>query len=160
MYFLSVTTEHENSGSKQISSSQRYRALYSCMFCNEKAWSWRGLSFRELTGLTCRRKIKKNEFNFFPSEKVCLLERRIHSRFRGTFDLGLHRKLKDENSTFGLGGLMIQKPEVGMSSEVKTAAESASQHACTLQSGLLHDCQFPSLENKNRRKKKEDLNYV
>lgn len=88
------------------------------------------VSFSELTELTCRRKIKKNEFNFFPS--ACLLEQRIHSRFRGTFDLGLHRKLEDENSTFGLGGLMIEKPEVATASEVKTAAESASQQACTL----------------------------
>lgn len=90
---------------------------------------------------------------------MCLLERRIHSRFRGTFDLGLHRKLEDENSTFGLGGLMIEKPEVGTASEVKTAAESASKQVCTLQSGLLHDCQFSSLENKNRRAVKKTLNY-
>lgn len=110
--------------------------------------SCRGLSFSELTELTCRRKIKKNEFNFFPSENVCLLERRIHSRFRGTFDLGLHRKLEDENSTFGLGGLMIEKPEVWTVSEVKMAAESASKQGRTLQSGLLHDCRFFPLEKK------------
>lgn len=45
---------------------------------------------------------------------------------------------------------MIEKPEVGTASEVKTAAESASQQACTLQSGLLHDWQFSSLKIKNR----------
>lgn len=114
------------------------------MFWNKKhrARSRRGLSFSELTELTCRRKIKKNEFNFFPSWKVRFLERRIHSRFRGTFDLGLHRKLEDENSPFGPGGLMIEKPEVGTASEVKTAAASASQEACMLQSGLLHYWKF------------------
>lgn len=47
---------------------------------------------------------------------------------------------------------MIEKPEVGTASEVKTAAESASKHAYTLQSGLLHDCQFFSLENKIEEK--------
>lgn len=56
---------------------------------------------------------------------MCLLERRIHSRFPGTFDLGLHRKLEDESSTFGLGELMIEQPEVVVASEVKTAADSA-----------------------------------
>lgn len=56
---------------------------------------------------------------------MCLLERRIHSHFPGTFDLGLHRKLKDESSTFGLGELMIAQPEVVTASEVKTTAESA-----------------------------------
>lgn len=124
--------------------------------CNKEilARSRQGLSFSERTELTCRRKIKKNEFNFVPSEKECLLEQRIHSRFRGTFDLGLHRKPGDENSTFGLGGLMIEKPEVGTASEVKTAAESASQQACTLQSRLLLDWQFFAPENKNRWQKK------
>lgn len=48
---------------------------------------------------------------------------------------------------------MIEQPEVVMASEVKTAAESAVKQACTLISGLLHDCQFSSVENKNRRKK-------
>lgn len=45
---------------------------------------------------------------------------------------------------------MIEKPQVSTASEVRTAAESASQQACTLQSGLLNDWQFSSLENKNR----------
>lgn len=48
---------------------------------------------------------------------------------------------------------MIEQPEVVVASEVKTAAESAVKQACTLISGLLHDCQFSSVENKNRRKK-------
>lgn len=43
----------------------------------------------------------------------------------GPFDLGLHGKLADVNSMFGLGELMIEKPEVVMASEAKTAAESA-----------------------------------
>lgn len=54
-----------------------------------------------------------------------MLEQRILSRFPGTFDLGLHRKLEDESSTFGLGELMIEQPEVVVASEVKTAAECA-----------------------------------
>lgn len=53
---------------------------------------------------------KEKWVQFLPSEKVCLLDRRIHSRFPGTFDLGLHRKLWDESSTFGRGELMIEKP--------------------------------------------------
>lgn len=46
---------------------------------------------------------------------------------------------------------MIEQPEVVVASEVKTAAESAVKQACTLISGLLHDCQFSSVENKNGR---------
>lgn len=38
-----------------------------------------------------------------------------------------------------------------MASEVKTAAESAVSQASMLVSGLLHDCQFSSVENKNKR---------
>lgn len=38
-------------------------------------------------------------------------------------------------------------------SEVKSAAESAVERACTLLSGLLDDCQFSLIENKNRREK-------
>lgn len=49
---------------------------------------------------------------------------------------------------------MIEQPEVVMVSEVKTAAESAVKQACTLISGLLHDCQFSSVENENRGEKK------
>lgn len=49
---------------------------------------------------------------------------------------------------------MIEQPEVVMASEVKTAAESAVKQACTLISGLLHDCQFSSVENENRGEKK------
>lgn len=152
MWLLSVAT----TGSRKTVVKSGYQAVRQgssfYMFWKKKslAQSWWGLSFSELTELTCRRKIKKNEFNFFPFEKVCLLEWRIHSPFRGTFDQGLHRKLEDENSTFALGGLMIEKPVVSTASEVRTAAESASQQACTLQSGLLHDWQFSSLENKNR----------
>lgn len=56
---------------------------------------------------------------------MCLLEQRIYSHFPETFDLGLHRKLEDESSAFGLGKLMIAQPEVVMASEVKTTAESA-----------------------------------
>lgn len=93
---------------------------------------------------------KEKWVQFLPSEKVCLLDWRIHSRFPGTFDLGLHRKLWDESSTFGRGELMIEEPEVVVASEVKTAAESAVKQACTPVSGLLHDCQFSSVENKNR----------
>lgn len=48
---------------------------------------------------------------------------------------------------------MMEQPEVVAASEVKNAAESAAKQACTLTSGLLHDCQFSSVENKNRRKK-------
>lgn len=54
---------------------------------------------------------------------------------------------------------MLEKPEVGTASEVKMAAESASKHACTLQSGLLHDCHFFFIGKQNRRKKTIDLNY-
>lgn len=54
---------------------------------------------------------------------------------------------------------MIEQPEVVMASEVKTAAESAVKQARTLLSGLLQDCQFPSVENKNRRKRL-DLNCL
>lgn len=46
---------------------------------------------------------------------------------------------------------MTEQPEVVVASEVKTAAESAVKQACTVISGLLHDCQFSSVENKNRR---------
>ncbi len=48
---------------------------------------------------------------------------------------------------------MIEQPEVLVASEVKTAAESAVKQACTLVSGLLHDSQFSSVGNKNRRKR-------
>lgn len=48
---------------------------------------------------------------------------------------------------------MMEQPEVVAPSEVKSAAESAVKRACTLISGLLHDCQFSSVENKNRRKR-------
>lgn len=51
---------------------------------------------------------------------------------------------------------MIEQPEVVMASEVKTAAESAVKQACTLISGLLHDCQFSSVENENRGEKKAE----
>lgn len=48
---------------------------------------------------------------------------------------------------------MIEQPEVLAASEVKTAAESAVKQARTLISGLLHDSQFSSVENKNRKKR-------
>lgn len=51
---------------------------------------------------------------------------------------------------------MIEQPEVVVASEVKSAAESAAKQACTLVSGLLHDCQFSSALDNNRRKKKPD----
>lgn len=38
-------------------------------------------------------------------------------------------------------------------SEVKSAAEFAVERACTLLSGLLDDCQFSLIENKNRKEK-------
>lgn len=81
---------------------------------------------------------------------MCLLERRIHSSYPRTFDLGLHKKLGDEKSTLSLEELrMMGEPEVVEDSQMKTAVKQARE----LISGLGHDCQFPSLENKNRTKR-------
>lgn len=85
---------------------------------------------------------------------MCLLEQRIHSRLPGTFDLGLHRELKDESSTFDLGEFVIEQPEVVVASELKTAAESAVMQACTLVIGLLHDCQIFISREKEKKKRR------
>lgn len=44
--------------------------------------------------------------------------------------------------------------------EVKTTAEYVVKQACTLISGLLHDCQFSSLENRMRSKKGIDSIFL
>lgn len=74
-----------------------------------------------------QREDKENGLKFLPSERVCLLEQRIHSCYPGTFDLGLHAKFEDESPTFGREELMMEQPEVVMVSEVKSSAESVNQ---------------------------------
>lgn len=87
--------EHENSGWKQTSNSRRGVGAY-LPVCSaiRKALTIMARSIFQCTEWANLQKEDKEKWvQFLPSEKVCLLERRIHSRFPGTFDLGLHRKL-------------------------------------------------------------------
>lgn len=120
--------EHENCGWKQISNTQRGIGAYIpvCSAMRKASTIMARSVFQWTEWANLQKEDKEKWVQFLPSEKVCLLERRIHSRFPGTFDLGLHRKLEDESSTFGLGELMIEQPEVVVASEVKTAADSAA----------------------------------